>query len=444
MSVSEKAAASTRVPASPTRHRWVVLVLLVLATFTNYLDRAVLAVVGPTLQKEFGISDVQYGWLTSAFVWGIVIVILFFGALMQRFGERLIGGIGLIGFSFITAVTGFTGGFTSLLICRVGLGVFEAPTFPMNSTLVRRWFPQRERGKSVSAYQFGATAGTAFGIPIVGLVAHYGGWRAAFWVAGCWGMLIGLAWFLVVRNTPRESKFVNELELSHIEQDGEKKSVGQKFNRADLRYVLTDRRLVSLYIVTAATSTAFFFFMTWLPKYMKESMGIDVTGGLSSGLRGTIPYVCALVGIVFGGWLGDYLIGRGIRPGIARKWPIGMGLAGTAILFVMPFSHSAGSAMVIICVAYFAASMANCAWVLPSEVSRKNVAAMTNSVYGFFTNLFGALSPVVAGYLVTALGYNAMLIYIGVWAVIGLAALLFMLDDVAPTPEPGELAVETV
>jgi ACS family D-galactonate transporter-like MFS transporter len=417
-----------------TRHRWAVLLLLVLATFTNYIDRAVLAVVGPTLQDEFGLTDVQYGWLSSAFVWGIVVVILFFGALMQRFGERLIGGIGLVGFSLVTAVTGFANGFVSLLSCRLALGVFEAPTFPMNATLVRRWFPKSERGKAVSSYQFGATLGTALGIPIVGIVAHYLGWRAAFYVAGAWGLLIGVFWFAFVRNSPRESGKVDAAELAFIESDGEVKETPQKATREDKLYVLTDKRLLSLYVITGATSTAFFFFMTWLPKYMRDNMGIDVTGGVSSGLKGTIPYVCALAGIAFGGWLSDHLIQKGLRPGIARKWPIGIGLAGTAILFVMPLAHSTFVGMLVICIAYFAASMANCAWVLPAEVSRKEVAALANSTYGFFTNLFGALSPVVAGYLVSMSGYYAMLIYIGVWALIGLFSLLFLLDDVAPTP----------
>lgn len=417
-----------------TQHRWVVLFLLVLATFTNYIDRAVLAVVGPTLQEEFGLSDVQYGWLSSAFVWGIVVVILFFGALMQKFGERLIGGIGLVGFSLVTAMTGFATGFASLLSARLALGVFEAPTFPMNATLVRRWFPKSERGKAVSSYQFGATLGTALGIPIVGVVAHYLGWRAAFYVAGIWGLIIGVFWFAFVRNSPRESSKVDSQELAHIEADGEVKAKVYEVTREDKLYVLTDKRLLSLYVITGATSTAFFFFMTWLPKYMRDNMGIDVTGGISSGVKGTVPYVCALAGIAFGGWLSDHLIQKGLRPGIARKWPIGIGLAGTSVLFVMPLAHSQFMGMLVICIAYFAASMANCAWVLPAEVSRKEVAALANSTYGFFTNLFGALSPVVAGYLVSMSGYNAMLIYIGVWAVVGLAALLFLLDDVAPTP----------
>lgn len=406
-----------------------------MATFANYLDRAVLAVVGPTIQEEFGLSDVQYGWLSSAFVWGIVIVILFFGVLMQRYGERLVGGFSLIGFSLATVFSGFTGGFGGLMACRLGLGVFEAPTFPMNATLVRRWFPRMERGKAVSSYQFGATLGTAIGIPIIGMVAYMWGWRAAFFAAGAFGLIIAAFWFSVIRDSPELTSKVGPAELKHIQADAEPPVKKTKISAAERKYVFTDRRLVSLYIITGATSTAFFFFMTWLPKYMRDSMGIDVTGGLSSGLKGTIPYVCALTGIVFGGWFSDHLIKSGIRPGIARKWPIGIGLAGTSVVFFMPMAHSEVVGMAIISFAYFSASMANCAWVLPTEVSRKNVAAIANSTYGFFTNLFGALSPVVAGYLVQASGgYYAMLVYIGIWAIIGLASLLFLLDDVAPTP----------
>ncbi|HEY0186688.1 MAG TPA: MFS transporter [Cellulomonas sp.] len=431
---------SSRSPraAGTSRYRWWILTILFIATFTNYLDRATLSVVGPTLQEEFGISDVQYGWLSSAFVWGIVVVILFFGLLMQRYGERLVGGLGLAGFSLATLLSACTGGFASLMAARITLGVFEAPTFPMNATLVRRWFPRRERAKAVSVYQLGATCGTAFGIPILGLIAYAWGWRACFVCAGLFGLLMSVVWSVVVRNRPADSARVSAGELELIEQGTDAAGPAYTATRADRRYVLTDRRLLSLYLVTAATSTAFFFFMTWLPKYMRDTMSIDVTGGLSGGIKGTVPYVFALGGIVFGGWLSDHLLGRGVRPGIARKVPIAIGLVGTVVVFLMPLAESQTLGLGIISVAYFSASLANCAWVLPAEVARKEVAALANSTYGFFTNLFGALSPVVAGYLVSSLGYNAMLAYIGVWALIGLFAITVLLDDVAPTPRPGD------
>ena len=117
---------SARTPTAPvmkpeTARRYWILTVMFLATFVNYLDRATLAVVGPTIQTEFGISDVAFGWLSSAFIWAITITIVFFGLLMQRFGERLIGAIGLAGFSLATIFSGFAGGFGSLLAMRVTL-----------------------------------------------------------------------------------------------------------------------------------------------------------------------------------------------------------------------------------------------------------------------------------------------------------------------------------
>lgn len=449
---------SARTPTAPvmkpeTARRYWILTVMFLATFVNYLDRATLAVVGPTIQTEFGISDVAFGWLSSAFIWAITITIVFFGLLMQRFGERLIGAIGLAGFSLATIFSGFAGGFGSLLAMRVTLGVFEAPTFPLNATLVRRWFPKRERAKSISVYQIGASLGTALGIPFLGYVAFLGGWRATFFVAGGLGLVVTVLWWLVARNRPADDTAVSASERAFIEGDETAEetadrlsTVKRKTTRADWRYVLTDRRLLSLYLVTGATSTAFFFFMTWLPKYMKESLGISVTAGFTSGLTGGIPYAFALLGIIFGGWLSDRLIKSGFAPGKARKVSISIGLAGTSILFAMPFVDSVPVALVIVSFAYFSASMGNGAWVLPTEVSRSAVAPLANSVYGFFTNLFGAISPVVAGYLLVATGnYNAMLIYIGVWAIVGLIAILFLLDDVSPTPLPEhESAVQSL
>lgn len=206
--------------ARPTRFRVWVLVAMVAATFANYLDRAVLAVVGPTVQKEFGLSDVQYDWLSSAFVWGIVVVILVFGVLMQKFGERIVGFVGLVGFGLMTLLSGGAVGFKSLMTCRLGLGVFEAPTFPMNATLARRWFPPTERAKSVSSYQFAATCGTALGIPIVAGVTHAWGWRGAFVFTGIVTLLVSVFWQAVVRDTPQKAPRVNRAEVELIQAGG--------------------------------------------------------------------------------------------------------------------------------------------------------------------------------------------------------------------------------
>lgn len=426
--------------ARPTRFRVWILVAMVAATFANYLDRAVLAVVGPTVQKEFGLSDVQYGWLSSAFVRGIVVVILVFGVLMQKFGERIVGFVGLVGFGLMTLLSGGAVGFKSLMTCRLGLGVFEAPTFPMNATLARRWFPPTERAKSVSSYQFAVTCGTALGIPIVAGVTHAWGWRGAFVFTGIVTLLVSVFWQAVVRDTPQKAPRVNRAEVELIQAGGGEERGAGRTTREHVKYVLSDRRLIALCIITGATSTAFFFFMTWLPKYMREAFDVDVTGGLRGGVKGTIPYLCALVGIVFGGWISDHLVARGVSRKHARKVPIMIGLALTAVVLVMPFAHGQLAGLVIISIGYFGAAMGNCAWILPAEVSRKECVAVANSVYGFCTNLFGAISPVVAGYLVSLSGYNAMMVYIGAWAVVGLVSIVLVLDEVAPTPAKNEVA----
>lgn len=173
---------------------------------------------------------------------------------------------------------------------------------------------------------------------------------------------------------------------------------------------------------------------------MREAFDVDVTGGLRGGVKGTIPYLCALVGIVFGGWISDHLVARGVSRKHARKVPIMIGLALTAVVLVMPFAHGQLAGLVIISIGYFGAAMGNCAWIFPAEVSRKECVAVANSVYGFCTNLFGAISPVVAGYLVSLSGYNAMMVYIGAWAVVGLVSIVLVLDEVAPTPAKNEVA----
>lgn len=123
-----------------TCYRYWVLIVLSLVTFTNYLDRATVSVAVDEIKAEFNMNDIQMGFLLSQFVWGIVIVIPLIAYLLQRFGARSVGGYGVLGFSLMTLFTPFSTGFYSFAFFRLGLGAFEAPTFPVNSFLQENGF----------------------------------------------------------------------------------------------------------------------------------------------------------------------------------------------------------------------------------------------------------------------------------------------------------------
>src|SRR5690348_360582 len=71
------------------RYRWVICALLFFATTINYVDRAVLGVLAPTLRTQIGWNDQHYGYINSAFTLAYAIGYLFAGWLIDRIGTRL-------------------------------------------------------------------------------------------------------------------------------------------------------------------------------------------------------------------------------------------------------------------------------------------------------------------------------------------------------------------
>ena len=425
-------------PPGPTRYRYVILIFMWLAVFLNYLDRATLSVVLEDVKAEIGASDAQMGVILSAFAWSITAVIVVFGYLMQRYGARLIGTISLLGFSLMTILTGMAGSFITLFVTRLGLGVFEAPTFPLNSALARTWFPQAGRAKAVSTYMTGSFFGLAFAVPILGMILNiFGNWRSVFFFAGGLGVLIALAWYLVLRSTPLESMRVSQQELDLITSGDEAAPVVKppRPNGADWLSVLLERRLVGIYLGAFGTSTVVFFFITWFPSYLTSELGFDFKTG--SAILAALPYICGMGGMLTSGWLSDKLIKSGKSPGQARKVTVTVGLLGSTVIALVPLldSNQTSAILALLCVCFFFAGMANTAWLLASEIAKPRLLGLTTGVYGFWVNLFGAITPIVVGILLTNTDRNFGVVfgYVGAAALLGVLGYVVLVDRVEPS-----------
>lgn len=425
-----------------TCYRYWVLIVLSLVTFTNYLDRATVSVAVDEIKAEFNMNDIQMGFLLSQFVWGIVIVIPLIAYLLQRFGARSVGGYGVLGFSLMTLFTPFSTGFYSFAFFRLGLGAFEAPTFPVNSFFARKWFPRRDRAKAVSAYMAASFAGLAFAVPVLTwILGVFATWRAVFVFGGIVGIVVSIIWFLSIRSDdPSKSRFVSKEELEYIQSDSPDAKDNKVKARASFRdwvAVLTHRRLVGLYIGAFSTSTIVFFFISWFPNYLKSNLGFDLRSGalyLSSA-----PYIAGIFGMLFAGWLSDRLVKAGFTPGNARKVTVTVGLTGSIPLLFIPIMGGAPrwALFSLVIVVFFFAGMANTAWLLASEIATPRLLGLTTGVYGFWVNLFGASSPLVVGFILQFTGHNygAVFTYLGIAALIGVIAYVFVIDKVESIPD---------
>lgn len=421
-------------------YRYIILVLLWLATFLNYLDRATLAVVKDDVQQQIGASETQMGFLLSAFAWSITLVIVLFGVLLQRYGARGMGTISLSGFSLMTGLTATVSSFPGLAFFRVGLGIFEAPTFPLNSNLVRNWFPRSQRARAVSFYMTGSFFGLAFAVPLLGwILSLFGFWQSVFLAAGLLGLMISTLWWALVRSTPEQCRWVRPRELQIIRGEPEAPPViaPSRPNAADWCSVLFGRRHIGTYLGAFGTSTVVFFFITWFPSYLKTQLGFDFTDG--GGFGAALPYMAGMLGMLLSGVISDRLVRRGMSPGQSRKVTVTVGLFGAAIVAVVPLlgPENTPLIMTVLCLSFFFAGMANTAWLLATEIAQPRLLGLTTGVYGFWANLFGAITPIVVGVILDASGgsYSLVFGYIAAAAIIGAASYLLLIDRVEPSAD---------
>jgi ACS family D-galactonate transporter-like MFS transporter len=195
--------------------RLVILALISMAVAINYLDRAVLGIAAPSIQREYTVSPALMGVVFSAFSWTYFLGQVPSGVLLDRFGTRAIYALSLFSWSVVTLLHAAATGFASLLGLRLALGVAEAPCFPANSNVVALWFPRSERGRAIGVYTAAEYVGLSFMSPILFWILNNFGWRMLFGCAGAIGILAAIVFNAHYRD-PGEHRSVSQTEIGYI------------------------------------------------------------------------------------------------------------------------------------------------------------------------------------------------------------------------------------
>jgi len=160
------------------------IILLGASIFLNYVDRGAIAVAGPVMKGELGLTATAFGTAVTAFFWIYAPVQLFIGWLCDRISVYRLMALGVIIWAASTFLMGFAGGFLSLLVLRVMLGIGESIAFPGSSKLIARHVPAEHRGIANSAVEVGVALGPAVGTLAGGMIVASLGWRAMFFAFG--------------------------------------------------------------------------------------------------------------------------------------------------------------------------------------------------------------------------------------------------------------------
>jgi len=407
--------------------RWVVVGCTFIVAAVSYLDRNNVSIAAASLQREFNLTNPQLGAVFSAFIMGYAFTQPLAGRIADRIGASRAIAFAILWWSVFTAAlpalpVNVSGAIVLLLAVRFLLGVGEAIIFPASNRLIASWIPSRERGLANGIIFAGVGVGGGVAPPLITFIMINHSWRWAFWVCAIIGVVVGVAWVALVRNSPAEQRHVSHEERAYIQAGLPSHAAGPR-TTATWREVICNRQVGMLTLSYFCYGYVAYIFFTWFFKYLSEVRGLNLK---ESALFATLPFIAMAAASSFGGFVSDRIAVRvGKRAG--RCGVAGFSLL-TAGLFVWLATQVADARLAALVLAggagalYFAQSAY---WALSADIGGPS-AGLVSGIMNMGSQIGGvctaALTPIVAD----AFGWTASFVAAAAVCLIGAALWLFI------------------
>jgi len=406
--------------------RWFMLSMVFLATTINYLDRQVMGLLKPVLEKEFSWDEKDYSYIVMAFTTTYAIGYLAMGRFIDRVGTKIGYAVSLIVWSLASIGHGFVKSTVGFLIARSTLGISEAGNFPAAIKSVAEWFPKKERALATGIFNSGATVGAILAPLLVPFILGHYGWRQTFVWIGALGLLWIVLWWRFY-NIPEKTKNLSQEELQYINSDQAGQTEEQ--SKVPLSDLLKYKVTWAFAIGKILTDPIWYFFMFWLPAYFADVFKMDLT---KPSIPLIIIYSGTTIGSIGGGYLSSLLIKKGWAIGRARSFT--MLLFALMVVPVMFSKYVDNMWMITIIIALATAAHQGWGANLMTTVGDKLPNNYVSSVIGFggmLGSAAGILFPLFIGIVLDTFkkagningGYNiiffiAGISYIAAWGII--------------------------
>lgn len=290
------------------KRNWIILMLVFITTGLNFLDRQVLSITIIKIQKEFNLSDVQYGMINTSFLISYALMFTIGGRLTEKFGAKMGLGFSVAIWSVASCFHGMMTSFYQLLLFRFLLGVGEGGCFPAAAKTVNELFEKKDRAFANGVAIGGSAIGAVLAPPLTIWLSNSMGWRWSFVLPGLIGICWVIGWFLIPWK-PINTSAKNE------------QGVKPKETLPFLK-VLTNKNAIVFLLIRFLLDPVFYFIMFWIPKYLNEERNVsfDDIGRLL-----WIPFMALGLSNMLGGYLSDRLLKMNFSTNQARK--IVMGIA---------------------------------------------------------------------------------------------------------------------
>lgn len=411
-------------------YRWLIVALLFFATTINYLDRQIIGLLKPTLEREFDWSETDFAHIVMAFTAAYAIGLLAFGRLIDKVGTKWGYSISVVVWSaagMLHAVARSVGGFAA---ARIGLGVGEAGNFPAAMKAVAEWFPKKERALATGIFNAGTSIGVVTALFMTPWILSHYGWQEVFWITGALGF-VWLVFWLWLYEIPTRQKRLTEEELTLIqegqdsaeEQQTEKPiKWGRLFALPQTWAFITGKLLID---------PIYWFFLFWLPSYFSSTFSLDLTKPSPELM---IIYAATTVGSIAGGYFSSALIKRGWGTLNARKAALLIFAVLETSIILTQFVSDVWLAVALISLAVAVhQAWATNIFTMASDMFPKSSVSSVVGIGGMAGAVGGILFPMLVGYLLDmyklqdnlAGGYNLLfticgLTYLFAWGIIHL------------------------
>ncbi|NPD69072.1 MFS transporter [Lichenicola cladoniae] len=419
---------AARIEERPSRTRFLVMAMIFVTVVINYLDRSNLSIAAPSFSKELHIDPVHLGIAFSAFGWTYAALQIPMGWLVDRIHPRVLYAAALAIWSAVTFCMGFASSFVALLLLRLLVGAFEAPSFPINNRVVTTWFPERERAGAIGFYTSGQFVGLAFLTPVLAWMDVEFGWASVFMATGALGLIWAVIWFLMYRD-PVSFRGTNRSEVALItEGGGGVFGAGrQPFSWRDVGVVLGRRKLWGIYIGQFGLNCTAWFFLTWFPTYLVHYRHLSF---IKAGFLASVPFFAAFAGVMCSGFLSDLMLRRGASLGFARKVPIITGLLCSTVIIGANYVDSPAAIIAFMTLAFFANGLASITWSLVSSLAPTRLLGLTGGIFNLMGNLAAVVTPIVIGRLATGDSFTRPIMFVAATALIGALSYIFLVGKV--------------
>jgi len=411
-------------------YRWLVVVLLFFATTINYLDRQIIGLLKPLLEKEFSWSETDFARIVMAFTAAYAIGLLVSGRIIDKIGTKVGFAVAIVVWSVAGMLHALARSVFGFGVARIGLGLGEAGNFPAAVKTVAEWFPAKERGLATGIFNAGTSIGVVMALLIVPFILQHYGWQEVFWITGGLGFIWLVFWW-VFYEVPSKQKRLTAEEYEYIKAGQDVAPIDAANGGKSIKWqrLFTFPQTWAYITGKGLIDPIYWFFLFWLPSYFSSTFSLDLK---RPSLELMIIYAATTVGSIGGGYFSSWLIRRGWPTLKARKTALLLFALFEVSIILAQFATSAWVAVALISLAVAVhQAWATNVFTMASDMFPTEAVSSVVGIGGMAGAVGGILFPMLVGSLLDTYkaagnlvgGYNVLFTLCGLTYLIALSII---------------------